>query len=217
VEYIGMLDNDRQKLIFREWKIELRGQLRIGSILSPLAEPEEIGVSGLDPDDLVAQIYTRRTSEYPGARLKVEDISKETFIANMIPFIFTRPRSEPPAVGRVAFTDGAFKRLKDQEELLFGTINRKAVKYQMGAGAAVYERGRLAQIIETLGLRQAGIAGPNAFIMEMIAVLALLVTLGDECINSTIYSDCNPILIQFRDSQCSDTLSSNGSPATQRG
>ena len=200
-EFAGMLDNDKRKLIFRRWQTSPArdGQLRIGMRIKPIYEPEEIGVSGLTPEDLIAQIYARRTTSQPGALYKVEDISYEEFKVNAIPYIFTRPKPYPPLVvppiaRLVAFTDGAYRRIPDQEEIIFNTIKGKISRQYAGAGAAVYEKGNLIQIIETTGIRQAGIIGLNSFITEMIAILTLLIVLGDRSIYSTIYSDCKSLV-----------------------
>ena len=196
VEFVGVLNNDGRKLIFRQWRVATknRGRLRAGSLIIPLYEPEELGVTGLSSDDLAAQIYTRRTTTESGSTYKIEDVSYETFKVNIAPYLFTRPRSDPPVDTLVAFTDGAYKRIRDQEDIIFNVINCKPRNERAGAGAVVYVGDRLVQIIETIGIRQARIAGLNAFLTEMIAILSLLITLGDRSMNSTIYSDCESLV-----------------------
>jgi len=200
-EYVGMLDSDTRKLIFRRWQTSPSSsqQIRIGTKITPMFEPEDIGVSGLTVADLTAQIYARRTTIKAGALYKIEDISYEKFTVNAAPRIFMRPIPYPSLIpsqtARItAFTDGAYKRMLDQEETLFNMINGKALRQFVGAGAAVYTDYCLTQIIETTGIRQAGIIGLNSFITEMIAILALLTTLGDRSVYSTIYSDCKSLV-----------------------
>ena len=194
-EFVGALNNNRRDLIFRQWRVapKSKGRLRAGSFLIPLREPEEMGVSGLSSDDFTAQIYTRRTTRKSGSSYKIEDISYETFTVNIYPYLFTRPRSAPPADALTAFTDGAYKRIRHQEDTIFNALIRKPRDERSGAGAAVYAGNRLIQIIETTNIRQARIAGLNAFITEMIAILSLLIALGDRSINSTVYSDCKSL------------------------
>jgi hypothetical protein len=192
-EFVGVLNNDGRNLIFRKWCIAPKSKnlLRAGSLIVPQYEPENLGISGLTPDDLIAQIYTRRTTIKSGSRYKIEDISYETFKVNISPYLFTRPRSDPPVDVVTAFTDGAYKRFKDQEDTIFNVINRKPRNERAGAGAAVYISGTLTQIIETTGIRHARIAGLNPFITEMIAILSLLITLGDRSMNSTYTQTAN--------------------------